>query len=233
MKDDEIDDILKHAAGASPDIDPAVLERVTESLASSLHPVRPMAASWVLVSALVLVCGCVAIAGAVLLGPYGIGKMSALEITLILPVVGSLIWLAAVASVREMIPGSSHPFAQWVVPAGSSLALVAVFALAFDHYGTERFVPQGLKCLSAGLLFALPAALAGWLVLSRGFAVNQIAAGLAQGVLAGLAGIGMLELHCANFEGPHQMLWHVAVLPLCGAAGVLAVWLIRSRNPKR
>jgi hypothetical protein len=70
-------------------------------------------------------------------------------------------------------------------------------------------------------------ALAGWLLLRRGFAVNFVAAELVTGTLAGLAGVTMLELHCANFQAPHVMLWHTAVMPLSGAAGALSAWLLR------
>jgi hypothetical protein len=49
------------------------------------------------------------------------------------------------------------------------------------------------------------------------------------GTLAGLAGVTMLELHCANFEALHVMLWHTAVIPVSGAAGALLAWAARFR----
>jgi len=58
--------------------------------------------------------------------------------------------------------------------------------------------------------------------------VDSLGAGLARGALAGLAGVGMLELHCPNFEAPHVMVWHTAVLPLSAAAGALLAWSSRS-----
>jgi hypothetical protein len=121
----------------------------------------------------------------------------------------------------EMIPGSRRRVAPGFLLGAGSLALLAVFAVLFRDYRTERFVSQGVACLTAGLLHAVPAALASWLLLRRGFAVNSIAAAVAAGTLAGLAGVAMLELHCANFEAPHVMLWHTAVMPLCAAAGAL------------
>jgi hypothetical protein len=68
-----------------------------------------------------------------------------------------------------------------------------------------------------------------WWLLRRGFAVNSVAAGLAGGTLAGLAGVTMLELHCANFQALHVLLWHTAVVPVSGAAGALVVWALRFR----
>jgi hypothetical protein len=230
VKDRDIDRILGQAAGASANVDPALLQRISQSIGSSLPPVRPLPPSWVLVSGLMLVCAAVAVAGASILGLHGIRRMDAAKIGLIFPVAGVLIWLAATFSVREMIPGRPRRVASWVLPAVASFAWVAVFAFLFDDYGTDRFVHQGVVCLTAGLAMAIPAALAGYGVLRRGFAVNALAAGMTQGVLAGLAGVTMLELHCANFQAPHTMLWHTAVLPLSGAAGALLAWAARSRK---
>lgn len=224
MNEKEIDDALNQAAAASPGVDPALLDRVSKSIGGSLRPVRPLPPGWVLVAGLMLVCLAVATAAGSLLGLHGIQKMSPAQMALIFPLLGALIWLAAVLYVSEMIPGSRHRMAPWVLPAAGSLTLIAAFALAFDDYRTERFVPQGIACLTAGLLYGIPAAAAGGWLVRRGFAVNSVGAGLLQGALAGLAGVGMLELHCPNFEVPHVMVWHTAVLPLSAGAGALLAW---------
>jgi hypothetical protein len=221
VRDREIDEILKQAAQAPHDVDPAVLDRVAGSIGSTLGPVRPLPPAWVLAGGLVLICVSVALAGAARLGLYGIQKLSVLETALVFPMLGVLICLAAMAFAGEMIPGSRRRVAPGFLLGAGSLALLAVFAVLFRDYRTERFVSQGVACLTAGLLHAVPAALASWLLLRRGFAVNSIAAAVAAGTLAGLAGVAMLELHCANFEAPHVMLWHTAVMPLCAAAGAL------------
>jgi hypothetical protein len=237
MRDEEIDDALRRATDDSPALDPALLARITGSIGSDLRPVRPLPPSGLLVCALVVVCAAAAVTGATLLGLHGVRAMSATEIGLIFPVLGILICLAAVVCVSEVIPGSRYrtaPFVnkRWVLPAAGCVILIGVFAAMFQDYRTERFVAQGVKCLTAGLLQAIPAAVGTWWVLRRGFAVNSLAAGLAQGTLAGLAGVSMLELHCANLEAPHVMLWHTVVIPLSGAAGALMVWTARSRVRK-
>ena len=228
MRDEDIDDILKHAADASPEVDPAVLDRVSGAIRSSLHPVRPLPPAWVLVVGLFLICAAVALAGGMLLGPHGIQKMNALEIGLIFPVLAILVCVGAVLCVAEAIPGSSRPVAPGLLTVSGCIALAAVFGLLFRDYRTERFVSQGVACLIAGLGLALPASLAVWWFLRRGFAVDSVAAGLARGTLAGLAGVTMLELHCANFEAPHVMVWHIAVLPVSAAIGMLAAWRTRA-----
>lgn len=221
MRDREIDEILKGAAHSAPGVDPAVLERVARSIRSSLAPVRPLPPAWALASGLVAICAAIALAGAVRLGLYGIQKLSVFEDALIFPVLGILICLAATALAGEMIPGSRRRVAPGVLLGVGSLALLSVFAVMFRDYRTERFAAQGLACLTAGLLHAVPVALASWWLLRRGFAVNARAAGVAAGTLAGLAGVTMLELHCPNLQALHVMLWHTAVMPVCAAAGAL------------
>lgn len=231
MKDRDIDEILRRAADGAPEIDPALLDRVSQSIGSSLRPVRPPPPAWVLRAGLALICGAVAAAGALLLRPYGILKMSGWEIAPIFSVLATLIWIAAVLSVAETIPGSRRPMAPWILLPAGCIGLALVFALLFHDYGTERFVSQGVKCLTAGLALALPASIAAGLVLRRGFAVSPAAAGLAIGTLAGLAGVTMLELHCPNFEAPHVMVWHIAVLATSAAVGALVAWTTGAKRP--
>jgi hypothetical protein len=232
MRDRDVDDVLNRAAGASPDIDPALLGRIANLLGAALQPVRPMPSAGVLVAALVVACVAVAAAGAAILGMHGIQAMNAVKIALIFPALLTLICLAAVVCVGEMVPGSRHRVAPWLLLASGCIALTAVFAALFTDYRHENFVAQGVACLKAGLLHAIPTAVISWWVLHRGFAVNSLAAGIAVGTLSGLAGVGMLELHCANFEAPHVMVWHTAVLALSGAAGGVIVLAGRSLGRK-
>jgi hypothetical protein len=233
VRDGEIDEILKQAARAPHDVDPALLDRAARSIGSSMRPVRPLPPAWVMAGGLVAICADVALAGATRLGLGGVQKLSVLERALIFPALGIFMCLAATAFVGEMIPGSRRRVAPGFLLGAGSLTLLAVFAVLFRDYRTDRFLSQGVACLTAGLLHAIPAALASWLLLRRGFAVNPPGAGLVAGTLAGLAGVTMLELHCANFQALHVLLWHTAVMPISGAAGALVMWAIHSEQHLR
>ena len=171
MRDREIDQILKQAAQAPHDVDPALLDRIARSIGPAA-PSGPPTAAGLGPGAPGWSAPRVALAGAARAGFYGIQKLSVLERALIFPALGFLIWLAARQSSAEMIPGSRRRVAPGVLLGAGCLALVAVFAVLFHDYRTDHFVSQGIVCLTAGLLHAIPAGLANWVFLRRGFAVN-------------------------------------------------------------
>ena len=142
----------------------------------------------------------------------------------IFPALAILIWLAATALVSETIPGSRRLLSPAVLLGVSKGLLLAIFSVMFRDYHAEDFVHQGVICLVAGLAHAIPTAFASWLLLRRGFAANPLTAGLVAGTLAGLAGVAMLELHCANFQALHVMLWHTAVILVSAGGGALLPW---------
>jgi hypothetical protein len=229
VNDEQIDDVLKTAAPAPNALNPEMLRQIAESMKPTLGPLRPLPPNWVMSWGLVVICAAVAVAGAALKGFYGIEKMDALERALIFSVLLALAWAAASGLVQEMIPGSRR-----IVSSGTLLLIVTagmagLFALLFRDYQTTHFFSAGIACLVTGLLFALLAAVPAWLVLRRGFAVNPVSAGMAAGTLSCFAGLGMLELHCPNFQAAHVLVWHVAVIPCSAAIAMLAVWIWRRR----
>lgn len=233
MKDEEIDGALKKAAQAPQDLDPMVLERIAESIKPSLRPVRPLPPVWVMAVGLVLVCAAVSLAGAARAGFFGVAKMTLLERSLVFPALGILACLAAVSFVHQMIPASRIRVSPGALVALIGAALLAVFADLFRDYHTDHFFAVGIVCLLTGILHAIPAGLLSWLVLRRGFAVNPVSAGVVAGMLGGLAGVGLLELHCPNFQAAHILVWHTAVVPVSAALGGLLVKcgaVLRSRG---
>jgi hypothetical protein len=223
LNDREIDDLLN---GAKVPEGPGAetLGRIAESIAGSMRPVRPLPPQWMLASGAALTCALVALAGATAMGFSGIAKMSLLERVTVFSSLGILVLAAAVELVSARIPGSRRRFSSGVLLSVTSLGLAAVLALCFRDYQTTHFVHAGLVCLGIGLLHAILAGLLTWLVLRRGFAVDAVSAGLAAGTLAGLAGVGMLELHCPNFQAAHVLVWHLGVLLVSAGLGTWCGW---------
>jgi hypothetical protein len=229
LKDEEIDNLLKKAAQAPRDLDPLVLQRIGDSIKSSLRPVRALPPVWLMAVGLVLVCVAVSLSGAARAGFFGIAKMNMPERLVIFPALGLLACLAAVSFVHQMVPASRVRVSPGALLAFSSVALLAVFAPLFCDYHTDHFFSAGITCLFTGLLHAIPAGLLSWLMLRRGYAINPAAAGLVAGTLSGLAGVGLLELHCPNFQAAHILVWHTAVVPLSAALGAMLGWTFAPR----
>ena len=225
MRDKEIDEILKNTETAADDPKPEVVQRISDSIVPSLRPVRPLPPGWIMTSVLVLAGAAVSLAGALRVGLFGFEKMDLMQRVAIFPALGILLWVTASGLTAEMVPASRRRISPGWLLLMACAALSGLFGLLFHDYSIESFIPIGLACLLTGILHAIPAALLGWLVVRRGFAVNPVSAGLAAGVLGGLAGVGMLELHCPNFEIAHLLVWHMAVLPLSSALGALAGWI--------
>lgn len=221
MTDREIDDILLRGADVSGDVDAALLDRISESIGRHVRPVRPLAPAWALASGLFLACATVAVTVAALLGLNGVRALGPAQIAFIFPVIGVLTWIVAMASVGEATPGRASGVSATSYPAAGSIAIAALFAALFHDYGVNHFVPRGIVCLTAGLATAIPTGIAASMLLRRGYAVNRRAAGLVIGTLAGLAGVAMLELHCANLQALHVLVWHTAVMPIAALAGSL------------
>lgn len=229
MKDEEIDDVLKGIAREPHVLKAETLERISDSIKTSLRPVRPMPPAWLLAGGLVLICAAVALAGAAHAGFYGVEKMDLIERALIFSTLVVFVWMVGIGFVHEMVPGSRRRVAPGALLAIVCGFLLGVFALLFRDDQTSEFFSTGIACLLTGVLFAVPTALLAWLLLRRGFAINPVSAGMAAGTLAGLAGLAMLELHCPNFQAAHVLVWHVAVLPVSGAAGAFVAWALRLR----
>lgn len=227
MKDENIDDVLNQAASAPHDLKPEMLQHIADSIKLSLRPVRPLPPAWLMTGGLVLSCAAVSLAGAARAGFFGFAKMDLLDRWLIFPALVALACVAAGAFVHEMIPGSLRRVSPSMLLGFGCAALLGMFALLFRDHRTDHFFSIGIVCLVTGVIHAIPAALLAWLLLRRGFAVNAVSAGLVAGTLGGLAGVGMLELHCPNFQAAHVLVWHTAVVPLSAGAGALVAWMLR------
>jgi hypothetical protein len=228
VKDEEIEEILQRGSRIPQQVEPALLKRIAESIHPSLRPVRPLPPPWVLTCGLILICAAVALAGAERTGFNGIANLGPWARVLIFATLSILGWMAGRALVAELIPGDRHRFSPHVLLTIVCLTLLGVFALLFRDYRSDHFISAGSACLLAGSLVAIPAGLLSWLLLRRGFAVNPVAAGLVGGALAGVSGVTMLELQCANFQALHVLVWHTGVIPVCAGAGALLGWAFRA-----
>jgi hypothetical protein len=231
VKDHQIDALVK-AAQIPEGYDPAKLESVAEEIRTTMRPVRPMARTGLITGGLMLFCAGVAMGGAVRAGLFGVARMSIWDRALIFPLLIILMLIAAREFASAMIPGSRRYASAGTLVAICALMMIAAFVLLFRDYGTAHFISVGMPCLTAGLVHAcIAGCLAAWLV-RRGFAVRPASAGSIAGTMAGLTGLGMLELHCPNFQVAHVLIWHISVVLLSAAAGSMVAQAWRNVRTK-
>lgn len=211
---------------ASQSVDPEVLARIRQPVISTLKPVRPMAPSGMFMAAfLVIIAGAAALA-ADRLGFYGIRALTPVALVAIFAVLLVIAVLASFATARYMRPGQPS-IRGGVLAAIAIIAAEAVFLSVFHDYSMGKFVHWGMGCFRAGLECAFPAALLVWVLVRRGYVVSPVSTGAGIGVIAGIAGLAALELHCPILTIPHVAVWHAAVLVVSVGAGAFAGWLAR------
>jgi len=226
MTPDEVDNVFGEltAGPLTPDASGAV-RRARSAILNDLRPVRPLPSSWILTLLFAGTFAALAAGSGALLGPHGFYALNGLERAAIYPTLIALALVAAMACSRQMRPAGGAR------RGGVALLLVlacfpAVASALFRGYSTVDFVPGGIPCLRAGLLVALPTAILVTWILRRGFVLDWSAAGLAGGILSGLTGLGMLEVHCPNLEAIHILLWHLGVVAFSAALGCAVGWIV-------
>lgn len=226
MTPGEIDKILAQAADrAVHSAGPPKIAAVEGAILQDLRPVRPLAPAWVLTLGFMALFVAASAASASVLGMHGWPVLSEVQRGLIFPALLAAAWLAAVACVRCMSPASGSRLGVLALSLGVGVFPI-VFSLVLQDYGIRDLVKEGIPCLEAGLSVAIPTGLTIAWILRRGFVLDWSAAGIAAGTLSGLAGMGMLELHCPNLKAIHVIVWHVAVVLVSGILGLGCGWIV-------
>ncbi len=227
----ELASAMKSQLGAAS-IDPALLDRVRTPILSSVTRVRPLAPAGVFAAAFLVIFAAVAVAGAKYLGIYGPQAMTPAQRIVMFAVLAVGALLAAVTTAQHMRPGS-RTVRGAVLFAIAVIAIEAAFFALFHDYSVGRFVRWGTGCLKAGLWCALPAGVLVWLLFRRGYAAAPVSTGTAVGVVAGLAGLTTLQLHCPILTIPHMAVWHVGILVGSVAVGAAAGWIAQIGRRRR
>jgi hypothetical protein len=160
--------------------------------------------------------------GALLLGTNGWGALSLVQRIAVFATLAPSAILLAISMVRQMVPGSKHVFAPAVLLVAIPVVLLVVIAAAFGSQPEATFLASGLMCMKNGLTYSIPAAFLLWLILRRGAILYPKLIGGVAGGLAGLAGLTVLEINCANLNVFHILVWHGGVLAISWLGGTLA-----------
>ena len=201
-------------------LSPAALRKIAESLADNLRPVRPLAPARYFVGAFVGIFVSIVALSVYRLGAFAIAVMTPLQTTAILSTLAIGTGLLVYSLVNQMVPGSRHRFPPALLAIGITISVAVVMAVLFQVQQEKNFWGNAWVCIQAGTLVGALAAVPFWLVLRRGAILSPRMTGAAAGLLAGLAGTSMLEIHCPNLDIWHILLSHLGAAILCALAGL-------------
>ena len=200
---------------------PASLRLIETGMAADLRPVNPIAPKSYLFLAFVTIFTGIAALGVSRMGTLAIHVMSPVQTSMILGVLAISTGLLASSLVNQMVPGSRHRISPRLLPFGITILLMIVIAVLFQFRHEQNFWIRSWACIRAGAPIGALAAVPFWLVLRRGTMLSPVMTGAATGLLAGLLGTTVLEIHCPNLDAWHILVGHLGVAAFVGMAGLL------------
>jgi hypothetical protein len=214
-------------------VPPQTGDEIRRRIRSSLEPVSPQPAVRILAARFVAVFLLFVLPAIGMMGIAGAQRINLAQLAGIIAVLASGVVLLSASLGWQMTPGSLHR----VAPRGVAPILAAGFltgiALLFPWQAPDAFWARGWTCLRAGLLMALPAALAVWLLARRGAVLGAAAVGGTVGGFAGLLGATVLQFTCSLQNANHLLVWHGGVLVASIATGALIARVVSHISGRR
>jgi len=206
---------------AEDPLSPATLRHIADGIATNLWPVRPVAPARYFFGAFVGIFACIVALGVYRMGAFAIAVMTPLQAATILSALAISTGLLAHSLVHQMVPGSRHRIPPGPLPVGITISLTIAIVVLFQFQHERNFWANGWACIRAGIPIGVLAAVPFWLVLRRGAVLSPSMTGAATGLLAGLVGTSVLEIHCPNLDAWHILVSHLGVAVLCALAGLV------------
>jgi hypothetical protein len=216
----ELVSVLNRPVGAdSPS--PETLRHIADGMAADLRPVRPIAPAWYFLGAFAGIFVSIVALGVYRMEAFAIAVMTPLQTSAILTALAISTGLLVYSLVQQMVPGSRHRIPPKLLPVAIAIALTIAMAVLFQFQHERNFWASAWACIRAGTPYGVVAAVPFWLMLRRGAILSPGMTGAATGLLAGLVGTSVLEIHCPNLDAWHILVSHLGVAILCALAGLI------------
>jgi hypothetical protein len=196
------------------------VQRIEHALISDLSVVKPPAPVRHIFVSLVVVFIVLVVLMAYRLGAFGIAAMNPSQLARILGAIVISSGLLIYSLLRQIVPGSRHRISPRLLPMGVVVSLILVTSVSFQFQYEANFWTRGWVCLGLGLPIAGLAALPLGIVLRRGAVLYPAMTGAVTGLIAGLVGTSVLQIHCPNLDVWHIVVWHLGVAVVCSIAGL-------------
>jgi hypothetical protein len=210
------------APPSGSELRPELASAIGELIGRNLAPVRPLRPAGYYAAGFALIFLAPIAAGIGMLRASGIAGMGPFMIVIVFGALAVCGGLLATSLAAEMAPASRRLVPPVPLTGGILLVLAAILWALFPYQPETKFWLQSAKCLVLGIGFAAPTAALAWALLRRGALLSLAVNGAAAGLLGGLAGIAVLEIHCPNWNVAHILVAHWGTALACAAAGLIA-----------
>ena len=205
----------------------ALQSRIEAAILPGLVPVSPLRGAWRIATNLLLCAVAVVAAANWHLGIAGWQARNSLQVSVDFTLLGISIFVIAFTLAKQMVPGSPHTAPALVFIATPLLSLLAAAVLLFGYRWSPNFGPRAFSCWEIGVVCAALSAPLFWFVLRRGFSLDPMSQGAMTGLLAGLVGTTVLEIHCPYLDRLHISAGHIgaavtAVLVGAALSGIIS-----------
>ena len=200
---------------------PATLQQIAQGIATNLRPVSPVAPAGYFFAAFSGIAASIVALFVYRMGALAIAVMTPLEAIATLTALAVSTGLVAYSLAHQMIPGSRHRISPRLLPVGIGVLLTIVIALLFQFQHGQNFWGHAWPCIRVGAPIGVLAAVPFWMILRRGAILSPGMTGATTGLLAGLVGTSVLEIHCPNLDAWHILISHLGVAMLCALAGLV------------
>jgi hypothetical protein len=208
-----------------------LLARIEETLVRNLTPVKPLWPRAYFAAAFGVCFVAVVWAGAYGLGADGLWAMSWERAVAVLAMAALSVAALSDSLARQMAPGDRHWMRPQIVPAAVMALMLTVLVGGAEFERDPEFWSHGLVCAKAGVSFAFLTAVPLWLLLRKGLVLSGWNIGMAAGLMAGLAGTIVLQLHCTIPAAAHILAWHAGVALFGALLGACVGFALETATP--
>jgi hypothetical protein len=212
-------------SSAQADFPEALRNSIEAAVLPGLRPVSPLPGVWRVAAALLLGLIVVIATANWRLGLDGWHARSVLQSTVDLSLLGISVLALANLLAQQMTPGSRYRAAVWVWLAVPVVALLAAVASLYGDIWKPDYVALAMNCFKIGVACAAVSAPLFWLALHRGFSLHPVSHGATAGLLAGLAGVTVLEIYCPYLDRLHISVSHIGVAVVSALVGAVFGWI--------
>ena len=204
------------------ELGPGRANQIANGLAGNLTPVRPLPPAGLLTTAFALISAALVLLGGLALGDSALLRMDLTTAVFTFAALAASVCLLGFALSGEMAPGSRRLAPPWMLALGILLGTALLFTALFPFQEERSFWLHAWRCLRVGLAAGALGAALFWLILRHGAMLHRRTSGALSGLLGGLTGAAILEVHCPNFDNAHILVGHWGAAAVGAGLGWLA-----------